>query len=227
MTEIPPDSPPSAGPSGATPSPESDRRRQVYVVDDESAIRRSLSFSLTTAGFEVRTFGSGRDFLGEVDALAPGCVLLDLRMADFCGFTVLEKLGERQRLFPVVAMTGFGDVQTAVEAMKRGARDFLEKPFPDELLLEALEALFSTLRGEVEAGVQQIRAAGLVAGLTPRERELLQGLLAGLSNKGVANLLGVSVRTIEMHRGNLMARLGVKSLADAVRIALAAGLKPL
>jgi two-component system response regulator FixJ len=136
---------------------------------------------------------------------------------------VLRELGERRRRFPVVTITGYGDIETAVSAMKLGSRDFLEKPFSDAALLSVLETVFASLPRELEAEGERLRAEGLVAGLTPRERELLQGLVAGLSNKGVANKLGVSVRTIEMHRGNLMDRLGVKSLADAVRIALLAG----
>lgn len=197
-------------------------QRLVYIVDDDSSLRRSLTFALTTAGYEVRAFASGRDFLEEVDALDPGCVLLDLRMPDLGGFAVLDELGKRSRRFPVVTITGHGDVETAVRAMKHGSRDFLEKPFSDSALLGALESVFATLPAEIEADSERLRATRLVARLTPRERELLEGLVAGFSNKGVANQLGLSVRTVEMHRGNLMDRLGVKSLADVVRIALLA-----
>jgi two-component system response regulator FixJ len=196
--------------------------RNVYIVDDDASVRRSVSFALATAGFAVRAFVTGRDFLDAADTLAPGCVLLDLRMPDLGGFAVLRELGERRRRFPVVTITGYGDIETAVSAMKLGSRDFLEKPFSDAALLSVLDTVFASLPRELEAEGERLRAEGLVAGLTPRERELLQGLVAGLSNKGVANKLGVSVRTIEMHRGNLMDRLGVKSLADAVRIALLA-----
>lgn len=200
----------------------SGQSRNVYVVDDDISVRRSVSFALATAGFAVRAFGTGRDFLDAADALAPGCVLLDLRMPDLGGFAVLRELGERRRRFPVVTITGYGDIETAVNAMKLGSRDFLEKPFSDAALLSVLDSVFASLPREVEAEGERLRAEGLVAGLTPRERELLEGLVAGLSNKGVANKLGVSVRTVEMHRGNLMDRLGVKSLADVVRIALLA-----
>lgn len=196
--------------------------RNVYIVDDDTSVRRSVSFALTTAGFSVRAFASGQDFLDAADTLAPGCVLLDLRMPDLGGLAVLRELGKRQRRFPVVTITGYGDVETAVSAMKLGSRDFLEKPFSDAALLSVLDAVFVSLPRELEAEGERSRAEALVAGLTSRERELLDGLVAGLSNKGVANKLGVSVRTVEMHRGNLMDRLGVKSLADVVRIALMA-----
>lgn len=195
----------------------------VYVVDDESSVRRSLSFALTTAGFHVRAFASGRDFLEDIDLLAPGCLLLDLRMPDFGGFAVLDALGRRRGCFPAVAMTGYGDIRTAVMAMKHGVRDFLEKPFSDDALLAALDGIFSTLSDEIAADAEALRASNLIATLTRRERELLDGLVAGLSNKGVANQLGVSVRTVEMHRANLMDRLQAKSLVDVVRLALTAG----
>jgi two-component system response regulator FixJ len=214
---------PAMLPNDAAQDVASGTSRNVYIVDDDASVRRSVSFALTTAGFAVRAFAMGRDFLDAADTLAPGCVLLDLRMPDLGGFAVLRELGERRRRFPVVTITGYGDIETAVNAMKLGSRDFLEKPFSDAALLSVLDTVFASLPRELETEGERLRAEGLVAGLTPRERELLQGLVAGLSNKGVANKLGVSVRTIEMHRGNLMDRLGVKSLADAVRIALLAG----
>ena len=195
---------------------------QVYIVDDDSMVRRSLSFLLSTSGFGTRAFASGRDFLDEVDMLATGCVLLDIRMPGLDGLAVLEELGTRVQRFAVVAMTGHGDVDIAVRAMKRGARDFLEKPFTDAVLIETLTTLVRVLPRQIGAHAGSKDAAARVALLTPREQEVLHGLLAGLPNKVMADKLGISVRTVEMHRGNLMERMGVKSLAEAVRIAIAA-----
>lgn len=200
--------------------------RSVYVVDDESHVRRALTFALRTAGFEARPFATGRDFLAEVPALAPGCVLLDLRMPEPAGFTILDELASRRQRYPVVVITGHGDLQTAVQAMKRGAKDFLQKPFSDEAMLEAIDAVFANFPNDVEADLQRSRAIALVETLTPRELQLLKRLVSGLPNKGVANELGISVRTVEMHRGNLLNRLGVHSLAEAVKVALLAGLPP-
>jgi two-component system response regulator FixJ len=147
-------------------------------------IRRSLSFALKTAGFDVRAFVSGRDFLDEVDMLAAGCVLLDMRMPEMDGIAVLDELGERVRRFPVVIVTGHGDVDTAVKAMKRGSTDFLEKPFSDAALLEVLDAVFLTLPALAQSDAERMQAAARVAALTPRELGVLQGLVAGMSNKG-------------------------------------------
>ena len=200
--------------------------RHVYIVDDDRMIRRALSFALQTAGFKVRAFISGRDFLDEVDSLPAGCVLLDMRMPEMDGIAVLDELGDRSRRFPVITITGHGDVDVAVRAMKHGSKDFLEKPFTDDTLLDVLNAMFVTLPAEVEADAERQNAVARVAGLTPRERDLLEGLIAGLSNKRVAIRLNVSVRTVEMHRSNLMEQLGVGSLAEAVRLAILAGVKP-
>lgn len=196
--------------------------RMVYIVDDDSMVRRSLSFSLHTLGYQTRAFASGADFLSEADQLAPGCVLLDIRMAQVDGLVVLEALGAQVQRFAVVAMTGHGDVDTAVRAMKRGARDFLEKPFSDAVLTETLATLFSALPMRAEAEAERKEAAARIALLSPREHDVLRGLIAGLPNKAVAHRLGIGVRTVEMHRGKLMSRLGAKSLAEAVRIAVIA-----
>jgi two-component system response regulator FixJ len=216
-----------AGADPAEPPLEATDRQKVYIVDDDSMVRRSLHFSLGAAGFEVRAFRSGRDFLDEADALAAGCVLLDMRMPHMDGIAVLEELGERVAHLPVVMITGHGDVNTAVKAMKGGATDFLEKPFTDAALFEVLNTVFSALPARAVADAERTQAKAQVAKLTPRESELLQGLLTGLSNKGVANRLGISVRTVEMHRSNLMERVGARSLAEVVHLALLAGMKPL
>lgn len=197
----------------------------VYIVDDDSMVRRSLSFSLATAGFKTRAFASGRDFLDGVDFLEPGCVLLDIRMPEMDGLAVLTELSSRLDRFAVVAMTGHGDVDTAVRAMKCGARDFLEKPFTDTDLTDILADLFRSLPVHADGDAERKRAVASIASLTPREHDVMRGLVAGLPNKTLALELGISVRTVEMHRANLMARIGAKSLAEAVRIALAAGVE--
>lgn len=213
--------------AGGPDLPPSTAQKHVYIVDDESSVRQAILFALRSAGYDVRPFANGRDFLDATNILAPGCVLLDLRMPEPGGLAVLDELGDKRRRYPTVAITGYGDVGTAVEAMKRGAKDFLEKPFTDAVLLQALEAVFTTLQVDVESEIARGRAVELVASLSAREREMLQGLVAGLSNKVIAFQLGISVRTVEMHRGNLMDRLGAKSLAEAMRIAVSAGVEPL
>lgn len=193
--------------------------RRVYVVDDDSSVRRSLSFALSTAGFDVRVFLSGRDFLDEAPMLHPGCVLLDVRMPQIGGLEVLKALGVGIQRFAVLIMTGHGDIGTAVKAMKGGAQDFLEKPFTDKLLLDTLEIAFQALPAMVDADAERSSAIARTSLLSPRERDVLQGLVAGLPNKTIADRLNVSVRTVEMHRGRMMDRLGAKSLADTVKIA--------
>ncbi|MEG3178679.1 response regulator [Sphingomonas sp. RB3P16] len=199
----------------------------VYIVDDDSMVRRSLSFSLSTAGYATRAFASGRDFLDEVDILPAGCVLLDIRMPEIDGLAVLEDLGARIHRLSVIAMTGHGDITTAVQAMKRGAKDFLEKPFTDAALIEMLNSLFALLPAHADAAHERKEAVARVGQLTPRERDVLQGLVAGMSSKAVALKLGIGIRTVEMHRLNLMGRIGTKSIAEVVRIAGLAGVATL
>lgn len=203
------------------------RRLEVYVVDDDPMIRRSLSFALSTAGFSVRPFGSGRDFVEALSTLQPGCVLLDLRMPDMDGFVVLESLGDRRVDLPVVVMTGHGDVATAVKAMKAGARDFIEKPCADEVLLAVLKSAFDSLAERGPGAVSRTDAKARLRTLTAREFEVLRALAGGLPNKLIADRLGLSVRTVEMHRGNMMVRLRLGSLAELLRLAFAAEVEPM
>lgn len=198
----------------------------VYVVDDDRDVRRSLSFMLGASDLKSHPFGSGEDFLDALPDLDPGCVLLDLRMPQVDGFQVMGELARRGIDWPVIVMTGHGEVPIAVRAMKLGAVDFIEKPFSEETLLACFGAAFELL-GERQAANARRRAAGQrLAQLTGRETEVLQGLLAGRSNKQIAAMLGISLRTVEMHRANMMERLGVGALADALRMALDAGLDP-
>ncbi len=199
--------------------------RPVYVIDDEATVRCSTSFLLASAGYVSRPFVSGLDFLEEADVLAPGCILLDIRMPDLDGLAFLERLPEALRMrFPVVVFTGHGDLPTAVRAMKLGARDFVEKPFEDDVLLGVLADLWSELEEVTTRRAARERSEALIAKLSPRELEILTALMAGEPTKRAAHLLGISVRTAEMHRANMLQRLGVRTLAEAMRIAVSAGL---
>lgn len=200
---------------------------QVYVIDDDRDVRRSLSFLLGAAEIRSHPFGSGSDFLEALPDLEPGCVLLDLRMPHIDGFAVMAELDARNVDWPVVVMTGHGEVPLAVRAMKLGAVDFIEKPFSEETLLGCFDHAFGLLKDRERSGERRREAHKRIALLTAREREVLQSLLAGQSNKEIAQALGISLRTVEMHRGNMMERLGASSLAEALTRALEAGLKPI
>lgn len=197
----------------------------VYVVDDDRDVRRSLSFMLGASDIRSYPFGSGADFLDSLADLEPGCVLLDLRMPDLDGFDVMTALRRREVDWPVVVMTGHGEVPVAVRAMKLGAVDFIEKPFSESDLLSCFKHAFSLL-DQREADTQRRKAAqDRVALLTTRESDVLRGLLAGETNRQLAARLGISLRTVEMHRGNMMERLQVANLAEALSVAHEAGLK--
>jgi two-component system, LuxR family, response regulator FixJ len=196
------------------------------VIDDDRDVRRSLSFMLGAAEIRSHPFGSGADFLEALPDLEPGCILLDLRMPNMDGFGVMAGLAERKIDWPVIVMTGHGEVPIAVRAMKLGAVDFIEKPFSEQALLACFEQGVRLLDERQQSGRRRQEAHGRAASLTAREREVLQGLLAGHSNKQIAQLLGISLRTVEMHRGNMMDRLGAASLAEALTLAMEAGIKP-
>ncbi|MCL6678106.1 response regulator [Sphingomonas sp. RG327] len=199
----------------------SDDTRLVHLVDDDGAIRRSVGFMLKTSGYEVRTYESGVELLKSLPA-APGCVLLDIRMPGMDGLQVQAELAKRGVSLPVVIMTGHGDVTLAVQAMKAGAVDFIEKPFEKGVLLEAIDHSFDRLRRATESRDRADAAVTKLNALTAREREVLEGLAKGLPNKTIAFDLGISPRTVEIHRANLMTKLGVRSLSEALRIIFAA-----
>lgn len=200
--------------------------RVAYVVDDEATVRRSLAVLLRSAEFTVQDFNCGDAFLRAVATLPFGCVLLDLRMPGMDGLAVQREMAARGVRLPIVIVTAHGDVALAVQAMKAGACDFIEKPYDAEVILKATEAALARGDEERARAREADDAAARVAALTPREAEVLQGLVAGHSNKAIAFDLGVSPRTVEIHRANLMAKLGARSLSEAVRIALSAGLGP-
>lgn len=199
--------------------------RTVHLVDDDEAIRRSASFMLRTSGYLVKTYASGVELLALGKAVLPGCILLDVRMPDMDGLEVQAALKELGVLLPVIVMTGHGDVNVAVQAMKAGAVDFIEKPFEKSVLLGAIEEGLARIE---QAGRRQARADEAkvrLEALTPREADVLQGLVRGHPNKTIAYDLGISPRTVEIHRANLMIKLGVASLSEALRIAFAAGME--
>ncbi|MGN6376806.1 MAG: response regulator transcription factor [Sphingomonas sp.] len=196
----------------------------VYVVDDDDSVRRSASFMLKTSGFEVHAFASGVDFLKEVKTLDAGCILLDVRMPEMDGLEVQQELNARGVTMPVIVLTGHGDVSTAVEAMKGGASDFLEKPLEKAVLLEALERGAARIARQGETSQLEQDAKVRIGALTARESDVLRELARGHPNKTIAYDLGISPRTVEVHRANVMRKLGVRSLSDALRIAFAARL---
>lgn len=199
----------------------------VYVVDDEAAVRRSLALLLKSAGFAVRDFDSADAFLTAAgEGLPFGCLLLDVRMPGMDGLALQAALKERHLQFPIVIVTAHGDVALAVSAMKAGACDFIEKPYTAASILSAAESALQR-RDETLARAEEAKeAVSRIATLSPRETEVLLGLVAGHANKVIAFDLDVSTRTVEFHHANLMEKLGVRSLSEAVRLALAAGLWP-
>ena len=200
--------------------------RTVHVVDDDAAVRRSLERLLDAAGFHVVSYQSPAAFLNAASGLSAGCVLLDIRMPGVDGLEVQARLNRLRVNLPVIVMTGHGDVPSAVRAMKAGAVDFLEKPFDDETLLNAIGGAFAKASRAHRGDREAVRAAQRIATLSPREREVLDALLAGRQNKVIAFDLDISVRTVEVHRARMMERLGTKQFADAIRLAVMAKLAP-
>ena len=196
--------------------------RLVHLVDDDEAIRRSVGFMLKTSGFHVRTYESGVELMKTAPDLETGCVLLDIRMPGMDGLAVQNALKDKGVTLPVIIMTGHGDVSLAVQAMKAGAIDFIEKPFEKAVLIGAIEQGLARLTKSAADRERADQAAIRLQALTPREREVLDGLARGLPNKTIAYDLGISPRTVEIHRANLMTKLGVRSLSEALRIAFAA-----
>jgi two-component system response regulator FixJ len=193
----------------------------VHVVDDDAAIRDSLRVLLESSGFIVRGHDSAKALLAAAPTLA-GCVLTDVCMPEIDGLELQRRLKERNLRLPVIVMTGQGDIPIAVRAMKAGAVDFLEKPFEEEQLLSAVRRALQESKQRQTALSTSAQAAARLTALTPREREVLDLLVSGLSNKAIANELGTSPRTIEVHRARVFEKLEARSLPDLVRLVLAA-----
>ena len=197
---------------------------EVYVIDDDEAIRLSLSFLLRSAGIASRTYESALIFLRDAKELSPGCVITDVRMPGMDGIELVRRLGEMNLAHPVIVMTGHGDVALAVEAMKAGAFDFIEKPFSDEVLLAAVRAALDADARSAQDDQAKRRHLEAFASLSPREREVLQHVVAGKTSKVIAYDLGISPRTVEVYRAGMMMKTGANNLSDLVRMALLAGI---
>jgi two-component system response regulator FixJ len=202
------------------------RERIVHVVDDDEAARESLGLLLRSFGYTVETYESGTVFLERLPDAMAGCVLLDIHMPGVDGLEVQRQLNEKRVRMAVIVLTGRADVPLAVRAMKAGAVELLEKPYRNDELLPALDEGFRRLETGLGARADDELARQQVERLTRREREVLRGLLAGQPNKLIARDLGLSHRTVELHRAKLMDKLGARGLSGAVRIALAAGMSP-
>jgi two-component system response regulator FixJ len=199
---------------------------EIYVIDDDEAIRRALSLLLRSTGFTPYAYPSAQQFLEECERLRPGCVITDVRMPGMRGLELVRRMKEMGLPHPVIIMTGHADVPVAVQAMKAGAIDFLEKPLDDARLLKAILAAQNAGGSEDSQAARRGQAAAMLQGLSPRELDVLSCVVAGKANKVIALELGISPRTVEVHRANLMRKLGAGSLSELVRISLAGGLDP-
>src|SRR6202030_1872129 len=198
-------------------------KAKVYVIDDDEAMRDSLNFLLDAAGLEVTLFETAQLFLDALPGLDFGCVVSDVRMPGIDGIELLKRMKAGQSKFPILIMTGHGDVPLAVEAMKLGAVDFLEKPFEDDRLTGMIEAAIRQAEPAAKGDAVTQDIAARVATLSPRERQVMDGLIAGLSNKLIARDYDISPRTIEVYRANVMTKMQAGSLSELVRLAIRAG----
>jgi two-component system, LuxR family, response regulator FixJ len=198
--------------------------RIVHIVDDDEAVRQSLAFLLGSAGLTVRLYDSASAFLAGLSAVKSGCLVTDVRMPDMTGIELLQQLRAKACHLPAIVITGHGDVPLAVEAMKAGAVDFIEKPFDQEALLHAVHTALE--RGMGGEGGDDPAIAAKLATLSERERQVLEGLVAGHPNKTIAYDLGISPRTVEVYRANLMAKMGARSLSELIRMAIIAKVAP-
>jgi two-component system response regulator FixJ len=196
----------------------------VYVVDDDATVRRSVALLLRTQGYLIYAYHSGTAFLAKATSLRPGCVLLDIQMPEMDGLAVLKRLKETVFKSPIIVMTGHGDIGTAVTAMRNGAHNFIEKPFDRDTIMSALNEAFALSNEKDEQRLTAAAAMARLDCLSGRERDILDGLVSGQTNKMTAIKLGISPRTVEIHRAHMMERLGVRTLPDALRIALLAEL---
>jgi len=197
---------------------------KIYVIDDDEAMRDSLNFLLESADFNVTLFETAQNFLDALPGLEFGCVLSDVRMPGIDGIELLKRMKAGHSAFPILIMTGHGDVPLAVEAMKLGAVDFLEKPFEDDRLIGMIDAAIRQAEPAARSEVVTHEIAARVATLSPRERQVMDGLIAGLSNKLIARDYDISPRTIEVYRANVMTKMQANSLSELVRLAMRAGL---
>ncbi|HEX9955550.1 MAG TPA: response regulator [Allosphingosinicella sp.] len=198
----------------------------VHIVDDDASVRASTSFLLRSRGFASEIYASGEEFLKEGKP-GVGCVLLDLRMPDLDGFAIQAELARRNLTIPVIMMTGHGDVPSAVRALRLGATDFIEKPFTEEALAQSVERALAISLERHQREARHGRALTRLRGLSPRENQILRGVVAGMTNKEIARRFDISHRTVEMHRANMMRDLECESLTDVIRLAIEAEIAPL
>ncbi|RUV29459.1 MAG: response regulator [Mesorhizobium sp.] len=192
----------------------------VHVVDDNVDVRKSLGFLLATADFAVRLYESATAFLAAATGNLDGCIVTDVRMPGIDGIEFLRQLRSRGHSLPVIVMTGHADVALAVQAMKEGAADFIEKPFDDDILIDAIRSALENRNQTNATHPQSAEVHGRLSTLSERERQVLEGLVSGLPNKTIAYDLGISPRTVEIHRANVMSKMGANSLSHLVRMAL-------
>jgi two-component system response regulator FixJ len=192
----------------------------VHIIDDDEGLRESLAFLLRSAALEVRSFESAKAFLDALPRAVPGCVITDVRMPDMSGIELLRRLKELTLGVPVIVITGHGDIALAVEAMKMGAADFFEKPFDDDLLVASVRAALRQREDQTKRGAERAEIEHRISTLSPREKDVLAGLIEGRANKQIAFDLGISPRTVEIYRANLMNKMEANSLSDLVRMAL-------
>jgi len=195
----------------------------VHVIDDDEAMRDSLTFLIKTAGLNVQAYDSATSFLSHLPEIKSGCIITDVRMPGLSGIDLLHRLRERQVSLSVIVITGHGDVPLAVEAMKSGAMEFLEKPFDDDALVAAVKAALSSDSAQAKREADRAEIMEKLATLSNRERQVLEGLVAGHPNKTIAFDHGISPRTVEIYRANLMSKMGAASLSELVRMALVGG----
>ena len=197
--------------------------RIVHIVDDDEAVRQSLAFLLSSAGLAIRVYDSAAAFLAGLSGVKDGCLITDIRMPNMTGIELLHELKAKACGLPAIVITGHGDIALAVEAMKAGAIDFIEKPFDEKAILHAVQ-------GALERGVEEdgdmLAIAGKLATLSERERQVLEGLVAGHPNKTIAYDLGISPRTVEVYRANLMTKMEARSLSELIRMAIVAKIPP-
>ena len=198
----------------------------VFVIDDDASVRKSLSRLLRSAGYATETFASAEEFLGRDHFEGVGCILLDVKMPGLSGMDLQEELNKADYHMPIVFVTGHGDIPMTVEAMKKGAVDFLTKPFDEEELLQALRAAIEKDRNARAEHTEVYEIRRLIELLTPRENEILRYVVAGMLNKQIALELGIAEKTVKVHRGRVMEKLGMDAVAELVRLAEKAGIKP-
>ena len=196
----------------------------VHLIDDDEAVRASLSFVLEMNDLPARTYGSAPEFLKIADHLTHGCVVTDVRMPEMSGLDLVRRLKERGFALPVIVITGHGDVPLAVEAMRAGVIDFIEKPFDDEVLVTSIRRALDVRAETAAQAEERQRFEQMLATLSGREKDVLRGVVAGKMNKVIAFELGISPRTVEVYRANVMSKTQANGLSDLVRIALLAGI---